>query len=238
MYKRGLTKTEVLVVVMSIGVLLVSLDGMGVVARESSRRVVCQANLQRLAGGFHRFANDKGMFPTDNNMSLYYVRWTGDMIDPSYWVYYYQLGSNPAYDYLKLQWCREYVDDLRSLECPSDVGDLGLPAGHASYYGALGCSYWYNCRDLGGPDPWNDLALGSLLNRPVESITNPEEAIVLGDPEIFAAALGPADELRWRWHNQEQNLAYMFFVDGHVAGHIMEGGLQGDGWNLIAEPDF
>ena len=239
---RGAFTLIELLVVVSIIALLVSilLPALGK-AREHAKKIKCMSNLKQIAMAFYYYVDDKGMFPTDDNVSIYYARWTEDLIHPTYWRYHYLLDSHPDYDYMKKNWETSYINDVAVMTCPSDKGDMtGAWPPEGTCYEALGTSYWYNCRNYYSGDPAYDLNLGGLLGRDYSKIRQPAMIAVLGEPEMFAFTEDPGNRvhgLRYPWHDPETNYANIVFADFHVAGIICHSGTHGSSWTMIVPTD-
>jgi prepilin-type N-terminal cleavage/methylation domain-containing protein len=221
--KGAFTLVELLVVIAIIALLLSILMPSLNRARENAKKVVCKSNLKQLGLGFNFYAGDYQMFPSRKVVSTYYAEYTADMIDLTYWDYFYWKNLYPKDDPCKKLWKTNYIANFKGLMCPSDKGNGGIkPKGSndpfyaKNYYKRLGTSFFYNARHdhplLSPRDDWPS----TLQFKNPAMFKQASTVVVLGDPMIY----GYQDVLntRWQWHEKGKNYTNVMFADYHADG--------------------
>ena len=230
-FPTGFTLIELLVVIFVIAVLLALLVPSLRMAREATRRTVCQSNLRQIAVAWNAYLDDnEGAFYQGRNANLDYGGWKGDvglMREP----------DRPLNSYFKLPAFEENENDAKIFCCPADRGGVPGRLLYEKVYHACGTSYNTNIFLIGpGGFAFNQFyppalitpevtLLGDKINErvggvSVDEVANPSRLLLIGDYGwVNQWKPRPHDRAEWKelaeWHARVDchNLA---FLDGHV----------------------
>jgi len=183
---RGFTLVELLVVIAILGVLMSMLMPALAKVRQSAKKVVCLANLRRLAFAGLMYVEDEGAFPPHRlkkahpDDTEYYVNEYGR--ERPRWQWFFDQGVGPVID--PEPWVTSPTDTFTDDDTLLMTNDYFIcPAFHHAdfnFHDIRNGSYGYNYQYLGSPRLRAD---GQYQNYPVKAIEvkHPGRTIMLGD---------------------------------------------------------
>ncbi|MBA3313705.1 MAG: DUF1559 domain-containing protein [Planctomycetota bacterium] len=190
--RRGVTVTEVLVVVGILGLLAALLLPAVQRSRAAARRTVCEANLKQFGIALHNFADAHGVFPMNRK---------------PYWRLLPYLEQDALHDALRARPSGgpEPQFGASVFVCPADA-DVRTVEGEYSYHYNDGTRFRWQGRNgiISRPGPPEDTRLSDVTDGLSQTAAMSERLVWRGEHVHLSEAEVASQPLRFLWYTQRQ----------------------------------